>query len=61
MRIATGCIGHETNSFSPVATTLESFDQARRFRSVPDHWDNLIRQEIARLPSDAKVKADVFV
>lgn len=25
MRIATGCIGHETNTFSPVPTTLESF------------------------------------
>ena len=25
MRIATGCIGHETNTFSPVATTLDSF------------------------------------
>ena len=25
MRIATGCIGHETNTFSPVPTTLDSF------------------------------------
>ena len=25
MRIATGCIGHETNTFSPVRTTIESF------------------------------------
>ena len=25
MRIATGCIGHETNTFSPVPTTYESF------------------------------------
>ena len=25
MRIATGCIGHETNTFSPVPTTMESF------------------------------------
>ena len=25
MRIATGCIGHETNTFSPVPTTLGSF------------------------------------
>ena len=27
MRIAVGCIGHETNTFSPVPTTLESFTQ----------------------------------
>ena len=25
MRIAVGCIGHETNTFSPVATTLDNF------------------------------------
>ena len=25
MRIATGCIGHETNTFSPVPTTIDSF------------------------------------
>ena len=25
MRIAVGCIGHETNTFSPVATTLNNF------------------------------------
>ena len=25
MRIATGCIGHETNTFSPVATGLDHF------------------------------------
>ena len=25
MRIATGCIGHETNTFSPVKTTIDSF------------------------------------
>ena len=27
MRIATGCIGHETNSFSPVPTTIDSFSR----------------------------------
>ena len=26
MRIATGCIGHETNTFSPIPTSLESFE-----------------------------------
>ena len=25
MRIAVGCIGHETNTFSPVATTIDNF------------------------------------
>ena len=25
MRIATGCIGHETNTFSPVATRFDNF------------------------------------
>ena len=28
MRIATGCIGHETNTFSPVPTTMEHFGQS---------------------------------
>ncbi|NKB69763.1 MAG: MlrC domain protein [Candidatus Latescibacteria bacterium] len=28
MRIATGCIGHETNTFSPVSTTMEHFGQS---------------------------------
>ena len=27
MRIATGCIGHETNTFSPVPTTIDSFSR----------------------------------
>ena len=27
MRIATGCIGHETNTFSPIATNFDSFVQ----------------------------------
>ena len=27
MRIATGCIGHETNTFSPVATGIDNFTQ----------------------------------
>jgi microcystin degradation protein MlrC len=27
MRIATGCIGHETNTFTPVPTTLDDFKQ----------------------------------
>lgn len=27
MRIATGCIGHETNTFSPVPTTIDSFSK----------------------------------
>ena len=27
MRIAVGCIGHETNSFSPVPTTMAHFEQ----------------------------------
>ena len=27
MRIATGCIGHETNTFSPVPTTIHSFSR----------------------------------
>ena len=25
MRVAVGCIGHETNTFSPVVTTLDNF------------------------------------
>ena len=28
MRIAIGCIGHETNTFSPISTDIESFLQA---------------------------------
>ena len=28
MRIAIGCIGHETNTFSPISTDIESFVQA---------------------------------
>ena len=31
MRIATGCIGHETNTFSKVPTTLESFEKGSYF------------------------------
>ena len=31
MRIATGCIGHETNTFSKVPTTLESFEKGAYF------------------------------
>ena len=27
MRIATGCVGHETNTFSPVPTTIDSFSK----------------------------------
>ena len=27
MRIATGCVGHETNTFSPVPTTIDSFSR----------------------------------
>ena len=30
MRIATGCIGHETNTFSPVPTTIDSFSRMVR-------------------------------
>ena len=32
MRIAVGCIGHETNTFSPVATTLENFKKGSYYR-----------------------------
>ena len=32
MRIAVGCIGHETNTFSPVATTLDNFKKGSYHR-----------------------------
>ena len=32
MRIAVGCIGHETNTFSPVLTTIESFKKGSYHR-----------------------------
>ena len=32
MRIAVGCIGHETNTFSPVATTIDSFKKGSYHR-----------------------------
>ncbi|MCG9132678.1 M81 family metallopeptidase [Candidatus Poribacteria bacterium] len=32
MRIAVGCIGHETNTFSPVATTLDNFKKGSYYR-----------------------------
>ncbi len=32
MRIAVGCIGHETNTFSPVTTTLENFKKGSYYR-----------------------------
>ena len=32
MRIAVGCIGHETNTFSPVPTTLDSFKKGGYYR-----------------------------
>ena len=32
MRIAIGCIGHETNTFSPVATTLDNFKKGSYHR-----------------------------
>ena len=32
MRIAIGCIGHETNTFSPVATTLDNFKRGSYYR-----------------------------
>ena len=33
MRIAVGCIGHETNTFSPVVTTLDNFKKGSYYRS----------------------------
>ena len=32
MRIAVGCIGHETNTFSPVATTIDNFKKGSYHR-----------------------------
>ena len=32
MRIAVGCIGHETNTFSPVRTALENFKKGSYYR-----------------------------
>ena len=32
MRIAVGCIGHETNTFSPVATSLDNFKKGSYYR-----------------------------
>ena len=32
MRIAVGCIGHETNTFSPVTTTIDNFKNGRSLR-----------------------------
>ena len=32
MRIAVGCIGHETNTFSPVRTTVDNFKKGRYLR-----------------------------
>ena len=32
MRIAVGCIGHETNTFSPVVTTLDNFKKGSYYR-----------------------------
>ena len=32
MHIAIGCIGHETNTFSPVATTLDNFKKGSYHR-----------------------------
>ena len=34
MRIAVGCIGHETNTFSPVATTLDNFKKGSYHRDA---------------------------
>ena len=34
MRIAVGCIGHETNTFSPVTTTLENFKKGSYYRGA---------------------------
>ena len=32
MKIAVGCIGHETNTFSPVATTIDNFKKGSYYR-----------------------------
>ena len=34
MRIAVGCIGHETNTFSPVATTIDNFKKGSYHRDA---------------------------
>ena len=34
MRIAVGCIGHETNTFSPVVTTIDNFKKGSYYRGA---------------------------
>ena len=46
MRIAVGCIGHETNTFSPVATTIDNFKKGSY------HRDGRNYHHIPRYPND---------